>query len=157
MYVFMNWQSCKAFGLSNGLTMLETTILWLFTSTNGDGSCNSCLGDLNTYSWGWFSKDNGTSSKLKSCKKICILTSPLISIVCYIFVRPLCPSSNTRYLKIIIIFVLRLKQWYNFKILSYLLNMHLIYLSSSFVLLFILFLHIVLQEKKFQQVNVKWW
>lgn len=44
MYVFMNRQSCKAFGLSNGLTIFETTILWLFTSTTGDGSCNSCLG-----------------------------------------------------------------------------------------------------------------
>jgi len=40
----MNRQSCKAFGLSNGLTIFETTILWLFTSTTGDGSCNSCLG-----------------------------------------------------------------------------------------------------------------
>lgn len=54
-------------------------------------------------------------------------------------------------------FVLGLKQWYNFKILSYIVHMHLIYLSSSFVLLFILFLNIVLQEEVFQQVNVKFW
>jgi phosphatidylserine synthase len=95
--------------------------------------------------------------QIKELKKKGIFTSPLISLACYIFVRPLCPSSNTTYLTIIIIFVLGLKQWHNFKILSYLVNMHFIYLSSSFVLLFVLFLNIVLQKEVFQWVNVKWW
>jgi len=86
---------------------------------------------------------------IESCsfKEIGINVSPFISIACCKLVGPLFHLANITSLVIMIIFVARLKQQYNFELSSYLVNIHLTDFGSSFVHFFWQYKHMPNNQK----------